>query len=54
MIEFNALFAVQVTALLLMIFFIGLSRERSEKTEETAGKLWKLFMVIVWICILTK
>lgn len=54
MIEFNALFMVQVIALCFMIFFFGLSRERSEKTEKTAGKLWKLFAVIVWIFILTK
>lgn len=54
MIELTVLNVIHLIACLLMIFFWGMSINRNEQTRETAKSLWHFFLIIVWVCILSK
>lgn len=54
MIELSALNIIHIASCMLMVFFWGLSTERTERTQKTAKALWYFFLVVVWICILIK
>lgn len=54
MIEFNALNVVNVIALCLMLFFWGLSIDRSEETQKVSKMIHWFFLAVVWICILVR
>lgn len=54
MIELSVINIIHIFSCMLMVFFWGLSIERSERTQKTAKALWDFFLVVVWICILIK
>ena len=54
MIELTVINFVNVIAVILMVFFAGLSIERTERTKEVSGVLHKIFLVITMICVFVR
>lgn len=54
MFELTVINVIQIIAMVCMMFFWGLSMERSRKTQEIAKMAWWISLVIMWICILVR
>ncbi len=42
---------IQVIFLLLMVLFCGMSLDITDSTRIVSKKLYKVFLVLVWVCI---